>query len=304
LRRSLAHLANSCQVEIAANGYQAYNELEQRAFDLIIVDFEITGIDSLELVESIEYIDPGVPVILMLNQTQREMWGAARALNANPILRPFKPLIFLRLVDTLLHQQLERYRDLSEMLSNILTTLSKHPAVTHAFLVEDSGQVLMGAGRRQENLLEPLGALAAAQLATSSVPVEQYTQGETLLASDPSQQDHELHVTGVIENMFLALVTAETIPPTDPNQVWKQIGAATQEIRRAFYKNAFHDTESPDEPVAEAARISVPLKLAADPGFSNAASFPEPDQDEVAINWQIITNNSNVLSRLQSILAR
>ena len=68
LRRSLAHLVQSCEIEVVGDGYQAFRELSEAAFDSIIVDSEITGIDCLELAESIEFIDPGVPIILMLKK--------------------------------------------------------------------------------------------------------------------------------------------------------------------------------------------------------------------------------------------
>jgi DNA-binding NtrC family response regulator len=100
LRRSLSHLAGSCQIEVVSDSFQAYDVLMDKAFDLIIVDFEIRGIDSLELIESIEYIDPGIPIILLLQQQHKAVRGLAHHLNANPILQPFKPLTFLRLVDT------------------------------------------------------------------------------------------------------------------------------------------------------------------------------------------------------------
>src|SRR5262245_51022734 len=94
LRRSLAHLVNSCYIEIISRGYWALDVLKSKTFDLIIVDSSLADIDCLELVESIEYIDPGLPVILMLRQDHRSLWGPARSAGANPILRPFRPLAF------------------------------------------------------------------------------------------------------------------------------------------------------------------------------------------------------------------
>jgi DNA-binding NtrC family response regulator len=106
LRRSLVRLVNSCHIEIVHDGYQLFQILSDRTFDLFIIDFAIPGIDSLELIESIRYIDPGVPVILIVPQNQPGLAKMAQQLMAHPIIRPFEPITFLRLVDRLLPQRL------------------------------------------------------------------------------------------------------------------------------------------------------------------------------------------------------
>ena len=113
LRRSLAHLIKSCDISIVHNGHAAFDEIGAKPFDLIVVDFQLTGIDSLELVESLQYIDPGVPVILLIQESHKSIKDEAPRAKAQPILCPFNPLKFLRLVDKLLHQQLNRYRQLA-----------------------------------------------------------------------------------------------------------------------------------------------------------------------------------------------
>ncbi len=134
LRRSLAHLVKSCEITIVHNGYEAFSELSDQAFDLCVIDFLLPGLDSLELVESIQYIDPGVPVILMLEQAHKTVWNTARHLKAQPLVRPFKPLRFLRLVDKLLLGHLNHYRELAkkdeitinwEIIPNTSTLLSR-----------------------------------------------------------------------------------------------------------------------------------------------------------------------------------
>jgi DNA-binding NtrC family response regulator len=133
LRRSLAHLVKCCEINIIPDGYQAFNELSVKAFDLIIIDFESPGADALELVESVQYIDPGVPVILLLKQEHKLIWDTARHLKAHPLIRPFKPLKFLRRVDKLLHKQLNRYRHLAEDLHQTLETLRKQTEAACTF---------------------------------------------------------------------------------------------------------------------------------------------------------------------------
>jgi len=71
LRRSLAHLVKSCDISVVHDGHGAFEEISLQPFDLIIIDFALSGIDGLELVESIQYIDPGVPVILLVQPAHK-----------------------------------------------------------------------------------------------------------------------------------------------------------------------------------------------------------------------------------------
>ncbi len=309
LRRSMAHLTTCCQIEIVANGYQAYYELSNRAFELIIIDAEIEGIDSLELVESIGYIDPGIPVILMLKEKHRALWGEARVLRADPILRPFKPLIFLRLVDTLLHQHLERYRDLSEILTATLQSLTAQPGTVCAFLADGDGQVLLDTNTVDRELLASLAQLAARPPDTA-VSKKQYAAGHPLVAAPPAKHDHTLFVASVIENLRLAMLVGSNGRLDEPENVHPLLNAATERIRQAILKNAYleNSTTENDASGTELSEIGSPvdsvilLKLSA-----NTIELPaEPDtieDDEVAINWQILSNSADTLSRLETILS-
>lgn len=303
LRRSLGHLAGTCQIKVAGDGYQALHELAKRAFNLIIVDFEIRGVDSLELLESVGYIDPGVPAILMLNHEHRSVWDNARALMAHPILRPFKPITFLRLVDTLLHQHLERYRDLSEILTAALDSLGNRPGVEFAFLADDSGTVLMSAGNADDAQRAALGHLAAAQLTDDGLLPAAF---QPLAMSVPSEKDHDLLVVNILDDLLLALLAGT---PSSTGHLHHAIQAAAQNIQQAIQDNVFTDPASyPAAPVelpakdTPAAVISIPLKLNYD--RPTAADIqPQPKTDDNSVNWQIMSGNTAVLNRLQNILS-
>lgn len=292
LRRSLAHLVNSCQVEIVADGYAAFKELSERAFNLVIIDFEIGEIDGLELAESVSHIDPDVPVILMFNQPHKAMWGQARALNASPILRPFKPLTFLRLVDTLLHYHLERFRDLSEALQTVLESLAELPGVTSAFLAAADGRTLLAANPPEPEYLAALGQLAAA-------PPSPDAPGQPLLALNPAEQDHELLVLPVLDNLLLAVLAP--LGQAAPVELEPKLAQASQAMRLAVSQHSAAHVD--DEPDAPAGQLTViPIRFNREP----AASPPpiEAGLDDVAVNWAILSGNADTLTRLRDILSR
>lgn len=299
IRRSLAHLVKSCQIEIVPDGFHAVEQLLDRAFDLIIIDAGVEGIDSLELAESVAFIDPGVPLILMLRQEHRVLWGDARALGADPILRPFKPLTFLRLVDTLLHQHLERYRYLSEVMVTVLEELNCQPDIGCPFLVNDSGQRLMSAGGCDDELLAQLGQLLCSRF---NPAIEPSPTANLLLATQVAQADHCLRAAPVIENLWLALLVPVTHDSCQAARWLHQLTFAAQKIQAALAEStALAAVAGPvGQPGAAADSINIPLQLAQTPAKDIA---PAHDDEEDAINWQILTNNSGILDRLQSILA-
>jgi CheY-like chemotaxis protein len=304
LRRSIAHLTNSCQVEVTPDGYSAYQSLTQKTFDLVIVDLNISGIDGMELVESINHIDPGIPVILMINNEHKIMWGTARTLNANPILRPFKPLTFLRLVDILLHQHLERYRVLSETMKSALQTLASLPEALSAFLVEENGLLLMTAGRiTDKSLLEALGRLAAAQFTGAEPATEQLP---------PRSTNPELYLATIVENLHLALLVEANNESGD--DLWLQIDTVVQDIRESLYVNTVLEADLPQTDAIEDAPHSiihkqVPFSLTPPTPPSPNDTSPLPDDDPQPVNWNILSNPSdqadqaNLLNRLQDILS-
>ena len=303
LRRSLAHLVKSCAVTVAANGYQAFDELKEQAFNLIIVDGEISGIDSLELVESAAYIDPGVPVVMMFQQKYKSLWGPARHLQANPILRPFKPITFLRLIDTLLHEHLERYRELAETLKSILESLAVPTQAPLTFLVDDSGQPLMVAGEFQDDLIEQLSQLVINQVnadANSALLAPP-------MAQNPDDANHNLYVTTVTENLHLGFVYPAHLTRLTPADIWQWVDSTAKEVKLAFNEEAnLYALESDNSELNGSyqngkllAHTLIPLALNCVSEIEHVTQS-NAEIEEPPVNWQIITDSPKLLSRLQA----
>lgn len=310
LRRSLAHLLKSCHIDVVHNGDQVFGELHRQAYDLIIIDFDIPGADSLELVESIQFIDPGVPVILMLQQAHRSMWDMACHLKAHPIICPFKPLTFLRLVDKLLHKQLNRYRRLADTLNTILETLTTQTTAPCAFLSEESGEVLVTTGEKDQ---WPVAELSAAVVESIFTDQEQPAETQTIFMPGGSQINRacSLYVTQVTDGLCLTLLSpsAGSLPVKD---IRPALDRAATQIRAALYSQVAAGSangQSGDEravlpPVPLHRFISVQLQPAAETCLpavpaAEAENFDDEWDQETAVNWSIITDNSNLLSRLQ-----
>jgi len=250
--------------------------------------------------ESVEHSHPDVPVILMLNQGHKAMWGPARRLKANPILLPFKPLTFLRLIDTLLHEHLEHYHQLAETLQSILEKLCIPIQAHITFLVDEAGQPLISAGETEINLLEELGDLALRTKMTDWLPDGEEHQDITLLAQSDTDKDHELYLTHVTKELQLALVFPTEASHLTPIDVWQWIDATAQEVRTAFREATSEKNASILNEYKNGAtnqnRTVIPLKL--DPAFISKENGGP--QEMASINWDINFGSPNTLARLQS----
>lgn len=294
LRKCLAHLTQSCKITLARDGYSAFDEICAQAFDLIIIDSLLPGIDSLEVIEGIQYVDHGVPIILMLNQICKGVWDTVCHLEAHPITRPFKPLRFLRLVDKLLHQHLNHYRKLAERLTTNLETLRAQTNAPCTFLVEDSGQVLMASGEVAGLSLDSLGRLAMEGLARGGEVQPLLTQPETLHLYPQLARNHGVYVMFVAANLYLVLISAATADPHELVATWEQLDAAISQIKVAFYDQIRTDISSLGSGYSRIPQIFFPLAFTAD----NDQSLLPEDHDEIAVNWQILSTSSTILSRL------
>ncbi len=308
LRRSLAHLIKSCEISIVHNGYAAFDEIGAKPFDLIVVDFQLSGIDSLELIESLQYIDPGVPVILMLQRDHKSI-KMAPGIRAQTIVSPFKPLKFLRLVDKLLHQQLNRYRYLAQTLHSTLQTLCAQTGTPSAFLVEESGQILLAHGEVEGELLEKLGHLAVGVSMLDEELERLFAQDEKLRAHYQTQKDHGLYVIPVTVNLRLALLSPLIEKPQQAEEVWELMNQAATEAQAAFdrYSRAGLEAEDAGEPEMLRDHVFIPLSLQiSEATTSEPVAVEEPyisqEDQEIAVNWEILSSNSNVLSRLQNFI--
>ena len=72
----------------ASNGEDALDALSSQPIDIALVDFNMPGIDGLELVAKIREIHPNMPVAVVSANLQDEIIARARELNAAFVAKP------------------------------------------------------------------------------------------------------------------------------------------------------------------------------------------------------------------------
>ena len=72
----------------AANADEAVAAISSQSVDIALVDFNMPGIDGLELVSRIRAVHPTMPVAVVSANLQDEIIGRARELNAAFVAKP------------------------------------------------------------------------------------------------------------------------------------------------------------------------------------------------------------------------
>ena len=107
LEDSIGLYCAECEVVRASDGYAALEHLGRQPFDLILTDYQMPGMNGLELASTVHHTSPGTPIVLVTAH-QGGLWlqERARALDLAGYLQ--KPFTLAHIHD-LLERSLEGY---------------------------------------------------------------------------------------------------------------------------------------------------------------------------------------------------
>ena len=296
LQNSLVHLAKSCQLDVVPDGYDAFEKMSIQIYDLIIIDAGLSGINSIELIESVHYIDPGLPVILMLEAEQKLVRTDKSLYKVRTVELPIKPIPFLRLIDKVLHQQLNRYRKLASDLTTIIDALQAQNDGPCAFLVEDSGQILITSGEVAEENLDHLSEIVVNPEASAGLVNSDSPQPKAI--SQQQQETHNLYLVSVTENLRLALLSPPILNPQQAKAIWDLIDTAALDIIVAFHNynqtvSANHNQIDLDN-IMPQERALIPAEPAL-VALVKAPPLKSEDEDEQDfVNWGLLSNTPKI----------
>ena len=89
------------------SGKEALKAIQEKEFDLIITDFNMPGMDGIELAEQAREIAPHTPIIVNSGALSPEIVQRAKERGVVKVLeKPFNPDIMLSLIDSILSNSL------------------------------------------------------------------------------------------------------------------------------------------------------------------------------------------------------
>jgi hypothetical protein len=185
---------------------------------------------------------------------------------------------------------------LSDALAALLDRLADQPGVLpYAFLVDDTGQTVLATCPSDDPWLAMLGRLTASR-GTLTGPLA--VQHDAVVPDPPVDIDHILYIATIFENLLLGLLAPAPTDQQPTAEIWQRLEQTTDLIRSAIADNAFVKSNLP---IPEQQNIWLPLRLSSLGALGDP--IPGPARDEIAVNWAAISNNSEILSRLQRILS-
>jgi len=94
------------QITQATNGQQAFDLINEHLFDLIVTDFNMPGMDGLELTTSIrsESSQKTIPILMLTSEKNENRLAAVKKAGVSAILdKPFEPASIRKLISQLLN---------------------------------------------------------------------------------------------------------------------------------------------------------------------------------------------------------
>ncbi len=169
-------------VETAETAEEALLLLEEKPFCLVITDWQMPGMDGLELLERIKKRSPQVPVVMITGYESADtVIQALRKGVSDFLLKPFRPLELAQIVEREVaryrqslpagtssgigaHLSKEQLRELEVLLAQLRLEIDARCTM----LIESNGHILATKGYIEEINLSALAALVAGDLAASS----------------------------------------------------------------------------------------------------------------------------------------
>ena len=99
LEASLERLGPGLTVVTAADGLTAKDHIQTQTFDLVVTDYNMPGLNGLELLEVTRLVQPEARVILMTGDVGGDLEARAQRLHAYCYLpKPFKVDVFRQVI--------------------------------------------------------------------------------------------------------------------------------------------------------------------------------------------------------------
>jgi CheY-like chemotaxis protein len=214
LAENLAELGAGYQVETANSGEEALSKMTAHAFDLVITDLRMPGIDGLELIEQARARSPHTRLILMTAYGNTRVEATAYRLGACRYLaKPFPIQELVTAVQAALAEVKTPGRDILVLsdtrfdeIARCLADLSFEVSAQCILLSDVNGQMLAHVGTTEGVDLQVLLSLIGGSFATTFEMARHLGEKQALTLNYHEGKHLDVYSANVNEDLFIVLL--------------------------------------------------------------------------------------------------
>lgn len=229
LARALEKLSPSYQVCTVTDGFAALGQLEKQAFDLVVTDYKMAGMDGLELLAAIRFMQPQARVIVVTAYGDNALEGEARRQQAYRFLaKPLEIAAFREAVQDALSDVAisrpgililsdDRYRQVNDILERLRLDVNGRCVL----LTDPDGRILARTGNVEKLPFEAVASLLGGGIAIL-LEAGRTLDGDneaTNLAYREGKYEY-LYTTNIGQRLLLILVIDRSPYSTRLGSVW------------------------------------------------------------------------------------
>ena len=242
LKGSLKKLGDSYEVDTAANGMKALAQLKERPYDVVVTDYQMDGMNGLELLDAVHAINPDTRVIMITAYGTGRLEMEARQREAYEYLtKPLEIQAFRQVVQDALDEMAisrpgililsdKRFRHVMELMEE----LKMDVGARFLFLSDAGGRVLARIGEPDTLVLEEIVPLLGGGISTI-IEVGRALDGNvnTINLTYREGDRENLFIVNIGQQILLTIVVEQAAYSSKLGSVWYYARKTAVALREA-----------------------------------------------------------------------
>ncbi|OQY45838.1 MAG: hypothetical protein B6242_09360 [Anaerolineaceae bacterium 4572_78] len=241
LKHSLRKLGKGYKIDLAKDGMEALEKLQQNPSDLIITDYMMPGLSGVDLMRAVRYMTPQTKVVLMTAHGTPELRTTVdhlefdgyldKPLNVAQIRTVVKHALGQFSVEELLKQEVKMPED--ETISKYLTQLRQNTNATLVLLLKIDGKLVEIAGIKSETDAKTVASLIAASFLAAAELSTLIDNKDDFKSSYHEGDNQHIYTYQVTEKLLLAVVFSSK---QKPGVIWFYTKQTAGELEKLIRK--------------------------------------------------------------------